>query len=101
MPYLAYPGPPPPTYKEDKEARGNYHLRSPTPEEGPQPGIIPGEEWIRNLQGLEPLVNHRIPGMARREIIAPFFCYDFTPDYPEIILSHRRNCANYSRPLHA
>ena len=100
-PYPVYPGPLPPTYDKDKENRGNYQPRSPTPEEGPQPGLIPGDKWIRNLQGLEPLVNHHIPGMAGREIIAPFFHYDFTPDYPEIILSCRCNCANYSRPLRA
>src|SRR5216684_6494872 len=99
--YPVYPGPPPPTYNEDKENRGNYQPRSPTPEEGPQLGLIPGDEWIWNLQGLEPLVDHHIPGMAGREIITPFFHYDFTPDYPEIILSHGRNCANYSRPLRA
>ena len=71
------------------------------PEESPQLGVIPREEWIRNLQGLEPLVDHRIPGMAGREIIAPFFRYDFTLDYPEIILSRRHGCANHSRPLRA
>src|SRR5260370_41691223 len=37
--------------------------------------------------------------MASREIIAPFFRYDFTPDYPEIILSRGCHCANHSRPL--
>src|SRR5258708_21602188 len=99
MPYPVYPRPPPPTYEEDKENCGNYQPRSPTPEEGPQPGVIPGKEWIRNLQGLEPLVDHHIPGMAGREIITPFFRYDFTPDYLEVILSCGRNCANYSRPL--
>jgi len=88
-------------YEEDEENCGKYQPWSPTPEEAPQPGVIPGEDWIRNLQGLEPLVNHRIPGMAGREIIAPFFHYDFAPDYPEIILSQGRHCANHSRPLHA
>ncbi len=39
--------------------------------------------------------------MAGREIIAPFFRYDFTPDYPEIILSRGRNCTNHSCPLRA
>jgi len=39
--------------------------------------------------------------MAGREIITPFFCYDFAPDYLEIILSRGCNCANHSRPLHA
>ncbi len=96
-PYPVYPGPPPPTYEEDKENHGPYQPRSPTPEEGPQLGVIPGDEWIQNLQGLEPLVDHRIPGMAGREIIAPFFCYDFAPDYPEIILSCGHNCTNHSR----
>src|SRR5258708_2067561 len=78
-PYLVYPGPPPPMYEEDEEIRGEYRPRSPTPEKVPQPGVIPGDEWIRNLQGLEPLVDHRIPGMAGREIIALFFHYNFTP----------------------
>ena len=86
-PYLVYPGPPPPTYKEDEEHRGNYCPCLPTPDIIPQPGVIPRDEWIRNVQGLEPLVNHTIPGMAGREITAPFFHYDFAPDYPEIILS--------------
>ena len=49
---------------------------------------------------MEPLVNHCIPGMADREIITPFFRYDFTLDYPEIILSRGRHCANHSHPLH-
>jgi len=98
-PYPPYPGPPPPTYKEDEDLQGDYWPHSPTPEAIPQPGTIPGDEWICNMQGLEPLVSHTIPGMAGREITAPFFCYDFAPDYPEIILSHRQNCTQHSRPL--
>src|SRR5258707_13677874 len=80
-PYPVYPGPPPPTYEEDEENHGEYQPRSPTPEEVPQPGVIPGEGWIRNLQGLEPLVDHRIPGMAGKRIIAPPFYNHFTPSY--------------------
>ena len=98
-PYPVYLGPPPLSYNEDKEMWGDYQPRSPTPKEGLQLGVIPGEEWIRNLQGMEPLVDHHIPRMAGREIITPFFRYDFTLDYLEILLSHGHNCANHSRPL--
>src|SRR5258708_40216460 len=35
-PYLVYPGPPPPTYKEDKENRSDYRPSSPMPKQVPQ-----------------------------------------------------------------
>jgi hypothetical protein len=83
-PYEPYPGSPPPNF--------NYQPHMPTPKVIEEPGVIPGDEWLRNIEGLSPMHDYSIPRLGGRTIQAPFYRYDFLPDYPEILLSQGRNC---------
>jgi hypothetical protein len=93
MPYEPYPGSPPPDF--------DYHPRTPTPEVIEEFGVIPGDDWHRNIEGVSPQHDYTILGLGGRPIDAPFFRYDFIPDYPELLLSRGHNCPSHSRPLRA
>jgi hypothetical protein len=77
-PYPLYPGLPLPTYQEDEDTCGSYHPHFSTPEpveevsSAEEPGVSPGEEWVLNIHGLEPLVNYTIPGLEGCLVMAPF-----------------------------
>ena len=86
-PYPMYPGPPPPTYQEDKDAQGNYCPSSPMPEPVEQLGVLPEGDWVCNLKGLEPTLNYLIPGLGGREVVAPFLRFNFEPNMPEVVLT--------------
>jgi hypothetical protein len=92
-PYEPYPGSPPPDF--------DYHPRTPTPEVVKEFGVIPRNDWHRNIEGVSPRHDYTIPGLGGRPIDAPFYRYDFIPDYPELLLSWGRNCPSHSHPLHA
>jgi hypothetical protein len=92
-PYEPYPGSPPPNF--------DYHPHMPTPEVMEEFGVIPGDDWHRNIEGVVPQHNYTIPGLEGRPIEAPFYRYDFVPNYPELLLSRGRNCPSHSHPLRA
>jgi hypothetical protein len=92
-PYEPYPGSPPPDF--------DYHPHMPTPEVMEEFGVIPGDDWHRNIEGVAPQHDYTIPGLGGRPMDAPFYRYDFLPDYPKLLLSHGCNCPNHSRPLRA
>jgi hypothetical protein len=92
-PYELYPGSPPPDF--------DYRPHMPTPEVVEEFGVIPGEDWHRNVEGLAPQHDYTIPGLGGRPMEAPFYRYDFLPDYPELLLSQGRNCPSHSHPLRA
>jgi hypothetical protein len=92
-PYKPYPGLPLPDF--------DYRLRTPTPEVVEEFGVIPGDDWHRNIKGVVPQHDYTIPGLGERPIQAPFYRYDFLPDYPKLLLSQGRNCSSHSRPLRA
>jgi hypothetical protein len=79
MPYEPYPGLPLPDF--------DYWPHTPTPELVKEPGVIPGDNWLCNITGLLPTHSYTIPGLRGRTVEAPFYKYDFLPDYPEILLS--------------
>jgi hypothetical protein len=93
MPYEPYPGSPPPDF--------DYHPRMPTPEIVEEFGVIPKDNWHWNIEGLAPQHDYTIPGLGGRPIEAPFYRYNFLPNYPELLLSRGRNCSSYSHPLRA
>jgi hypothetical protein len=72
-----------------------------TPEIVEEPRVIPGDDWHRNVEGLAPQHMYTIPGLGGRMVEAPFYRYDFLPDYPELLLSRGCNCPNHSHPLRA
>jgi hypothetical protein len=43
--------------------------------------------------------SYTIPGLGGRMVEAPFYKYNFLPDYPELLLSWGCNCLQHSRPL--
>jgi hypothetical protein len=92
-PYELYPGSPPPDF--------DYHLHTPTPEVVEEFGVIPGDDWHQNIEGLVLQHDYTIPGLGGRPIEAPFYRYDFLPDYPELLLLRGRNCPSHSCPLRA
>jgi hypothetical protein len=92
-PYEPYPGSPPPEF--------NYHPHTPTPEVVEEPGIIPGDDWLHNIKGLVPQHSYTIPGLEGRMVEAPFYRYNFLPDYPKLLLSQGCNCPSHSCPLRA
>jgi hypothetical protein len=59
----------------------------PTPEIIKEPRVIPGDDWLYNVQGLASVHPDTIPGLGGRMVEAPFYRYDFHPDYPELLLS--------------
>jgi hypothetical protein len=92
-PYEPYPGSPPPDF--------DYHPRTPTPEVIEEFGVIPRQDWHRRVEGVSPQHDYTIPGLGGSPIHAPFYRYDFLPDYPELLLSRGHNCPSHSRPLRA
>jgi hypothetical protein len=92
-PYEPYPGSPPPDF--------DYHPRTLTPEVIEEFGVIPGPDWHRHVEGVSPQHDYTIPGLGGSPIHAPFYRYDFLPDYPELLLSRGRNCPSHSHPLRA
>jgi hypothetical protein len=92
-PYEPYPGSPPPDF--------NYRPRTPTPEVMEEFGVIPGDDWHRNIDGVAPQHDYTILGLGGRPMDTPFYRYNFLPDYPELLLLRGHNCPNYSCPLRA
>ncbi len=86
-PYPTYLGLPLPTYQEDKNAQGDYHPHSPMPEPIEQPGVPPTEDWAHNLDGLKLTINYLILGLGGREVVTPFFRFNFKAKMPEIVLT--------------
>jgi hypothetical protein len=91
MPYEPYPGSPPPDF--------DYCPCTLTPEVMEEPGVIPGDNWLHNVKGLVLQHSYTIPGLGGRMVEAPFYRYDFLPDYPELLLSQGCNCPSHSHPL--
>jgi hypothetical protein len=92
-PYEPYPGSPPLDF--------DYHPRMPTPEIVEEFGVMPGHDWHRRIEGVSPQHDYTIPGLGGSPIQAPFYRYDFLPDYPELLLSRGHNCPSHSCPLRA
>jgi hypothetical protein len=92
-PYEPYPGSPPPDF--------DYRPCTPTPEVVEEFGVIPRDDWHQNIEGVAPQHDYTIPGLGGRPMEAPFYRYDFLPNYPKLLLSWGRNCPNHSRPLRA
>jgi hypothetical protein len=92
-PYELYPGSPPPDF--------SYCPCMPTPEIVEEPRVIPGDDWLRNIKGLAPRHSYSIPGLGGRMVEAPFYRYDFLPDYLELLLLRGCNCPSHSHPLRA
>jgi hypothetical protein len=90
-PYKPYLGSPPPDF--------NYHLRTPTPEVVEEFGVISGDDWHHNVEGLALQHDYTILGLGGRMVEAPFYRYDFLPDYPKLLLSRGCNCPSHLRPL--
>jgi hypothetical protein len=93
MPYEPYPGSLPPDF--------DYRPHTPTPEVIKEFGVIPGHDWHHRVEGVSPQHDYTIPGLGGSPIHAPFYRYDFLPDYPELLLSRGCNCPSHSRPLRA
>jgi hypothetical protein len=91
--YEPYPGLPPPDF--------NYRPHMPTPEVVEEFRVIPGDDWHQNIEGVAPQHDYTIPGLGGRPMDAPFYRYNFCPDYPELLLSRGHNCPSHSRPLRA
>jgi hypothetical protein len=90
-PYKPYPGSPPLDF--------DYRPCTLTPEVIEEFGVIPRPNWHRHVEGVSPQHDYTIPGLGGGPIDAPFYRYDFLPDYPELLLSRGRNCPSHSRPL--
>jgi hypothetical protein len=93
MPYKPYPGPPLPDF--------NYRPQMPTPEVVKEPGVILGDDWLCNIKGLSPQHSYTIPGLGGRMVKAPFYRYNFLPDYLKLLLSQGCNWPSHSHPLRA
>jgi hypothetical protein len=59
----------------------------PTPEVMEEFGVIPRNDWHCNIEGLALQHDYTISGLGGRLMEAPFYRYDFVPDYPELLLS--------------
>jgi hypothetical protein len=90
-PYELYPRSSPPDF--------DYRPHTPTPEVIEEFGIIPRHDWHRRVEGVSPQHDYTIPGLGGSPIHAPFYRYDFLPDYPELLLLRGCNCPSHSRPL--
>jgi hypothetical protein len=93
MPYEPYLGLLPPNF--------DYRPRTPTPEVIEEPRVIPGDDWLYNIDGLSPKHSYTIPGLGGRMVEAPFYRYDFLSNYPELLLLWGRNCPSHSHLLRA
>jgi hypothetical protein len=83
-PYVLYLGSPLPDF--------NYHPCMPIPEFVKELGVILGDDWLCNIEGLLLVHPYTIPGLGGRMVEAPFYKYDFLSDYPELLLSQGHNC---------
>jgi hypothetical protein len=90
-PYEPYPGSPPPDF--------DYRPCTPTPEVVEEFRVIPGGNWHQNIKGVAPQHDYTIPGLGGWPMDAPFYRYDFLPDYPKLLLSRGCNCPSHSHPL--
>jgi hypothetical protein len=79
----------------------DYCLRTLTPEVMEEPGVIPGDNWHCNIEGLALQHSYTILGLGGRMVEAPFYRYDFLSDYPELLLSWGCNCPSHSCSLRA
>jgi hypothetical protein len=93
MPYEPYPGSPPPDF--------DYRPHTLTPEFVKESRVILGDDWLCNIEGLSLVHSYTIPGLKGRMVEAPFYRYNFLPDYPKLLLLRRRNCLQHSHPLRA
>jgi hypothetical protein len=91
--YEPYPGSPPPDF--------DYRPCTLTPEVMEEFGVIPGDNWHQNVEGLAPQHDYTIPGLGGRPMEAPFYRYNFLPDYPKLLLSRGHNCPSHSCLLRA
>ena len=93
--------PPPPVYTRPL----SYAPQSPFPEDDhrPVPYMNPGPDWVVNLTNEGITHNIRIPTdkHSKEEEIALFFCYDFTTDSPELLLTRGCNSRVHPCPLYA
>jgi hypothetical protein len=78
IPYKPYPGSPPPDF--------DYRPHMPTSELVEELGVIPGDNWLHNVKGLSPVHSYTIPGLRGRMVEAPFYKYNFLPNYPKVLL---------------
>jgi hypothetical protein len=92
-PYKPYPGSLPLDF--------NYHLHTLTLKVVKESRVIPGDDWLHNIEGLAPQHSYTIPGLGGRIVEAPFYRYNFLPDYLKLLLSRGHNCPSHSRPLRA
>jgi hypothetical protein len=79
----------------------DYHPCTLIPEVMEEPGVIPGDDWHCNVEGLAPQHSYTIPGLGGRMVEAPFYRYDFLPNYPELLLSRGCNYPSHLCPLRA
>jgi hypothetical protein len=73
----------------------------PTPEIVEEPGVILGDDWLHNIEGLSLTHSYTIPELGGRTVKAPFYKYNFFPDYPKILLLWGHNCSQHLCPLWA
>jgi hypothetical protein len=66
-----------------------------------EPGVILGNDWHHNIEGLAPQHSYTILGLGGRMVEAPFYRYNFLPDYPKLLLSRKCGCPSHSHPLRA
>jgi hypothetical protein len=79
MPYKPYPGSPSPDF--------DYHRHTLTPKVVKESGVIPGDDWLCNIESLAPWHSYTIPGLGGRIVETPFYRYNFLPDYSKLLLS--------------
>jgi hypothetical protein len=91
IPYKPYPGSPPPDF--------DYRPHMPTSELVEELGVIPGDNWLHNVKGLSPVHSYTIPGLRGRMVEAPFYKYNFLPNYPKVLLLWGYNCLQHLCPL--
>jgi hypothetical protein len=77
-PYKLYPGSPSPNF--------DYQPHTLIPELVEEPGVIQGDDWLHNVMGVSPAHSYTIPRLRGRMMEAPFYKYDFLPDYPKVLL---------------
>jgi hypothetical protein len=91
MLYEPYPGLPPPNF--------DYCPCTLTPEFVKELRVIPGDDWLCNIEGLSLVHSYTIPRLGERIVEAPFYRYDFLPDYSELLLLRGCNCLQHSHLL--
>jgi hypothetical protein len=82
--YEPYPSLLPPNF--------DYQPQTLTPKITKEPGVIPEDNWLCNITRLLPMHPYTILRLGGRMVEAPFYKYDFLPDYPKILLLQEYNC---------